>query len=379
LQEHVTAWEDLASDSIEPNPFFEHWMMIPAMKLVAGDSDLRVVLLYAPEPQRPRRRYLCGVFPLERTKGHKGLPISSLSLWRHRYCFLSVPLIRQGYADVCIRSFLDWLKDFDHGCALMEFQRIPGDGPFNSALISALYDRNSLTFAAEAYVRAVLQPKIGAEAYIRAAISAEHRKDIRRRGRRLAETGRLEYRELDSPADVDYWIDQFLSLEVEGWKGDDGGAFACREADRKFFVEIAKEAFRRNRLMMIALEFDGRPISYKCNILAGEGSFAFKIAYDEQFSRYSPGLMLELNNIERVHAREDLEWMDSCACPDHPMIDRIWMDRKVIQNLVVPTGRHAGGFWVSALPLLRWFSRQVKAILSLNHRSTSQEIQETDR
>jgi hypothetical protein len=105
---------------------------------------------------------------------------------------------------------------------------------------------------------------------------------------------------------------------------------------------------------------NGKPISYKCNFLAGDGSFAFKIAYDEGQSHFSPGVMLELENIKRVHCRREIAWMDSCASPEHPMIDRLWLDRRVIQSVVVPTGKGSGSFWVSVLPLIRWANRKIR-------------------
>ena len=30
LEEHVAAWEDLAEQPLEPNPFYEAWMLMPA-------------------------------------------------------------------------------------------------------------------------------------------------------------------------------------------------------------------------------------------------------------------------------------------------------------------------------------------------------------
>src|SRR5262245_64353616 len=82
--------------------------------------------------------------------------------------------------------------------------------------------------------------------------------------------------------------EEFLEFESNSWKGKGGRALVCSETDRKYFVEIAREAFRRGKLMMLALRFNGRPIAYKVNFLSGDGSFAFKIAFDEEYARYSP-------------------------------------------------------------------------------------------
>jgi hypothetical protein len=111
--------------------------------------------------------------------------------------------------------------------------------------------------------------------------------------------------------------------------------------------------------MMIALRYNGRPIAYKLNFLSGVGSFAFKIAFDEEYARYSPGVLLELENIRLLHERPQIRWMDSCADPERFMINHLWTDRRVIQTIVVSTGKPQGDLALAALPLLKWGNRQI--------------------
>lgn len=72
------------------------------------------------------------------------------------------------------------------------------------------------------------------------------------------------------------------------------------------------------------------------------------------------GTLLELENIRRFHARPDLQWMDSCAIPEHFMINRLWLDRRVIQTLLISSGRPFGSLVVSALPLARWLYHRLR-------------------
>ena len=109
--------------------------------------------------------------------------------------------------------------------------------------------------------------------------------------------------------------------------------------------------------MILASRVAGRPVAMKCNFLAGRGSFAFKIAFDEDYAHFSPGMLLEIENIRRLHATADIGWMDSCAVPDHFMINRLWPDRRIIQTVLVSTGKRPGELVVSAMPLLRWLKR----------------------
>ena len=114
--------------------------------------------------------------------------------------------------------------------------------------------------------------------------------------------------------------------------------------------------------MMLALRYNGRPIAYKVNFLSGDGSFAFKISFDEEYARYSPGVLLELENIRLLHERpqiSQIRWMDSCANPDRFMINHLWTDRRAIQSLVISTGKRQGDLVVAAIPLLKWGNRRI--------------------
>ena len=39
------------------------------------------------------------------------------------------------------------------------------------------------------------------------------------------------------------------------------------------------------------------------------------------------------------------------------MINRLWLDRRTIQTVLIPTGKGAGDFWVSIMPLVRGLNR----------------------
>jgi hypothetical protein len=83
------------------------------------------------------------------------------------------------------------------------------------------------------------------------------------------------------------------------------------------------------------MELDGRPIAMLANFMTPPGSYSFKIAFDEDHARFSPGVLIQIENL-RVLERQDVEWMDSCAVEDHPMINSLWAERRRIVRLSVP-------------------------------------------
>jgi hypothetical protein len=360
LHEYVADWEDLAAHAIEPNIFYEHWFLIPAAKAFGAGVDLTFVFIFGTNPEKPTGPpILCGVFPLERRSKCVSLPVSTLSLWKHNQCFLCTPLLRKSLARETLDAFFSYLASESAHCSVLELKFVSGDGPFSHILGELLYKRALPWFVFESYPRAMMTPAADAETYLNTTISGRHRKELRRKEKRLGEQGALAYSMLEVDGDVEGWIKSFLDLEASGWKGVEGSALIVKESERQFFLRVAGEAFRRGRLLMLALTLDQQPVAQKCNFLAGNGAFAFKIAYDESRAEFSPGVLLEVENIRRIHALPGVVWMDSCAEAKHFMINRLWTERRTIQSIIVPPKGGWGEFLVSIMPLLRWFKRKL--------------------
>jgi hypothetical protein len=299
---------------------------------------------------------LAGFFPLVVQTRYRGLPVRLLTLWQHPYCFLGAPLLRRGSEQQCLGAFLDWANR-SLRCSLVELPSYPGQGPLHQAVIDECHQHGRRSLVHESRARACFVPR--PDDYRTQSRTTRSLKEHRRRERRLRELGRLEYRILQRSEEVERWSDDFLRLEGAGWKGESGTAFTCQQADRAFFQTIISAAWARGRLLMQGMFLDDRPIALKCNLLAGTGSFAFKIAYDETLAKYSPGVQLELFNIDYLHGHPEVRWMDSCAVPGHSMIDKLWLDRRAIEDVVLSTGRIQGDLFVSLVPALRWLKRQV--------------------
>jgi CelD/BcsL family acetyltransferase involved in cellulose biosynthesis len=361
LELHLEAWEDLVANVAEPNPFFEPHALLPSWRQLPG-TDLQVVLVWAPHPLPGKPAILVGLFPIVREPRFKGLPLTAYATWTHLYAYLATPLVRADRASEAIEALFAWLRETD--AAVFEWRTLGSDGAFRHALIDALNRLGLESFRERSHTRALFRPAADAEAYLAHAIGGKKRKELRRQERRLAETGALTYDELAPDGDLEAWLDEFVALEARGWKGQGGTSLGDDPAGLAVFRAIARGAFARGQWMTLALRLDGRAIAMKCNVRcsagAQQGAVAFKIAYDEAFSRFSPGVLLELEHIRRLHEPGAPSWMDSGAAPNHPMIDHLWRDRRSIETIVVPTGRSLGGFAVAVLPLARGLSRTVR-------------------
>lgn len=364
LADHRLALQSLGADTDEPNVFYDPLLFMPALEAFGAGEQFAFVLVYGQPPIRAKLPpVLCGFIPLVRKRRYRGLPATCLSLWKHRHCFLCTPAVRRGHGAPVIAAWLDWLAS-ESRAALIELGTVAGDGPFQRALVAELKRRDRPVMTLDCHVRALLAPATPADQYIETALAWKRRRDLRRQRKQLAKLGRVESAAWSPNHPIDGWINDFLTLEAAGWKGSAQSALRCDPQNRRFFERIAHDAAACGRLQMLALRLDDRPIALKCNLLAPPGSFAFKIAFDESLRRYSPGVLLELENIQQFARLRGIDWMDSCADPDHPMIDRLWTERRVIQTMVFGTGGRWGDCCAAALPMLRWAKRLLKPKLS---------------
>jgi CelD/BcsL family acetyltransferase involved in cellulose biosynthesis len=355
LEEFTPAWMELAKNAIDPNAFYEPWWLIPSLRHLDPQRKTLFVFIFAPDPDCPTRpEKLCGMFPFELASNYRGLPSRVLRSLRPTYNRLCTPLVHSAFVPECVGTLLDWAEHSRESAPLVEFRFITGEGRVAQELHQQISERHWTALQSDCTTRALFRPMSNADAYLGSALRGKHLKEFRRLEKRLGEGGPTEYRCLERQGDAAPWIASFLELESSGWKGQDGSSLASRTETCGFFREAALEAHRHGQLMMLGLFHRHRPIALKCNLVSGRGSVAFKIAFDEEYARYSPGMLLEIENLRRLHDMPEIAWMDSTAESRHFMINRLWIDRRTVETLVVSPNRAWGNFIASSFPFLRW-------------------------
>lgn len=355
---HRDAWANLAQDLIEPNVFYEPFVLLPALEAFTA-QPLRFVFIYrnGRSPQTPRQ--LCGFFPFVESRSSR-LRGRVWQLWGHDYCFLRTPLLRRSLEGPCLDTLLDWISDSPTGPAILDCPGVCGDQQFIHGLTEAVSKRSLLVEHVESHVRAILHRVPDWRKYVASTVSSHHRRELRRQWRRLGELGQIDHRTLTHECELFHWIESFISLESLGWKGADGTALAVNPIAADYFRTVLTSAFHSQRLQMSSIHLNGEPIAMKVNLLATPGAFGFKIAYDERYAKYSPGVQLELENLRSFHEETPFTWMDSCAAPHHPMINRIWTERRLIHHLRISTGNWRGNLTIGTRTLLRSIRRSLR-------------------
>ena len=185
----------------------------------------------------------------------------------------------------------------------------------------------------------------GAGANFERLIAARRWKEWARLKRRLMERGRVDFEWSDDPAA----IDDFLKLEAAGWKGARGTALNADPERAAFAREMLAGFASQGRMQIARLSLDGRPIATGAMLRAQSRAYYWKTAYDPAFAPFSPGLQLTLAMSPDLQADRRLALADSCADPDHAMIDRIWTERIDLADFVLETRPHASAAFELAI------------------------------
>ena len=359
LRAEIPAWNELARAAAEPNSYYEPWFFLPAAERLGQQEHWHLAIVESVTSQQSR---WLAFFPFVR-KSNGG--VSMLSLWDHPHCFLTTPLIRHDSLDVSLETLLLSLQHDSSLPGIVQFPQITATGSIQLALVDVERRMLLSRFVRSTHNRALLSRQQWSAAddegkqYLADCLGGHHARELRRQRRRLGERGDLEFRQLNHMSQMDLWIDWFLDLEDSGWKGRSGTSMKQHPEEEAFFREMVSTGFTEHRVEMMGLFCQGEPIALKCNLLADAGSFSFKIAFNEELARFSPGVLLELDHIHKF-AASGRDWMDSCAVAEHKMINRLWTDRRTIQDLLVSTGRTGAELQLASLPLLRVLYRQIK-------------------
>jgi CelD/BcsL family acetyltransferase involved in cellulose biosynthesis len=318
-------WRGLAARALELNIFYEPEFALAAAPVFG--RGVSALLVWSPAGR------LLGFFPYRIDAWRYGTMAAQVG-WTHSYAPLGVPLVEREHATRVIAAWVDCLARDPNGPKLLLLPMLP-DGPFATALHSVLGESGSRSASFDRHRRALLAPGKGRVGYLQHAGSSKSRKEIRRLRRRLEDLAPVSHVTVTNPNEIAAATKEFLRLEASGWKGAAGTAAALKPQIGHFLATAVSGLAASGNARVDLLLADDQPIAATITLLSSDTAWCWKIAYDERFARYSPGVQLVLELSRDLLANESLAQADSCAIPDHPMIDPIWREGLVLSDLLI--------------------------------------------
>jgi CelD/BcsL family acetyltransferase involved in cellulose biosynthesis len=336
LADIAAEWQSLAARALEPNVFLEPAFALAAAPVFGRDVGAGLVWSRA-SPAR-----LMGLFPARIERRRYGIALPVLVGWTHPYAPLGTPLIDRDAGTAAISAWLDHLAGHADLPRILLMPFLPVAGPVAEAFAAALGERGGSAIALAGHERALLAPAGAREHYLDLAIGAKKRKELRRQRKRLADAGTLVSDTVGAPTAVSAALRDFLRLEAAGWKGRAGTAAHADARIRAFMEEAVAGLARAGKTRIFRLMAGGTPIAALVTLQSGATAWCWKIAYDETFARFSPGVQLLLDATQALLDDPNVARADSCATAGHPMIDHVWRERLGLADRMLRLGPQHG-------------------------------------
>jgi CelD/BcsL family acetyltransferase involved in cellulose biosynthesis len=323
-------WDRLARHALVDNPYFARQYVLAGISALKSDADVSVLVL------RDGSGQLSGLVPFRKQPFAPLVPLGCARSAVNMYQVSGTPLIERDKARGAVSALFAsagtdglparWV--FPHTDLASRFAKLcaqlaPSHGM--SVEHARAYDRPRLT-----------RMEGGFQTHVDAILGKKRVKDSQRAMRRLGEMGELRFERASDPYWVQSRIEDFLALELRGWKGRQRTAFASN-ADHLDFARkaFAGEMGEQGLTSVDSLLLDGEPIAMSINVQAGRTMFTPKCAFDEDYRKFGPGLILEYLVIETFYKTRACDDMDASTTAEGHIVSGFWNSAKPMGSLIM--------------------------------------------
>ncbi|MEO1399239.1 MAG: GNAT family N-acetyltransferase, partial [Pseudomonadota bacterium] len=242
------------------------------------------------------------------------------------------------------------------------------DGPVMACMVGALAALGLDHSIHRKTQRAALTPKEDPQSFVTTALGKKRLRELNRQWRRLEDKGPVSFTMTSDQEHLLNAFEQFLTLELRSWKGRRGTALYNHRKVTAFSRQIVAELAAKGDSEIAILAHNGKPIAALI-LLSRDGWFVpWKIAFDETYRAFSPGMQIMVKATSELVQNRDLVMADSLAVEDHWMMNHIWPDRLQMQGVMVgltPQARSAVEATIRAAQRRDGLKSSLKALLPI--------------
>ena len=333
----------LSRRAIEPNLFFDPQFLAPAMPRL---DDRKVKLMVVRDEGRDHGRLrLLMPYSVEPASVLRGAP--TIRAFTHPFGRVgTLPLDGDDPGDI-LKTFLSGLTRPE--LKLPDVLVLPDvrlDGAMAKAMLAVAADAGLPTATVNVTSRAALikAPGIDHVPGPMPILSGRRRRELQRQRRLLEREGAVRCEVARDPEAVRLGLEDFLAIEAGGWKGRRRSALIMDRYRSAFAREAVNALAADGRVRVFTLSVAGKPVASLVALVDRGEAYAWKTAYDEAYAKASPGQQVMAEATKVLLADPSVRRADSCAMPDHFVMNRFWPGRIAIGTLVIGltarSGRH---------------------------------------
>lgn len=346
-------WWRLAERAAEPNPFTGPGVVLAAAEHLAGADQALLVTV-------ERDGELTFVLPVVRTRLNRRIPMPVLDIWQEFYPPLGGPLVDPDHGVAAWRAVRTAMATQLH-VAWLVIDPMTSNGPVAAMLAEAV--RTGGPGAPPRMLETVPRAVMFQDSE-RIRPSEKTQKSLESRRRKLGRMAGEPARTIEvAPGDPvpDELVEEFLALEAGGWKGRAGTALASDDSQAAFFRAMIRRHAERKAVQVIGIRCGDRLVAATFNLVAGDGLFFYKIAYNEEYHACSPGRILMADNVNMFADTPRFTVADSCADPTAALSNQVLHDRRPVSTMLIPAAGVSAGLLTQAAMFARDARRRRRA------------------
>lgn len=327
-QDTVEQWRALGARALVPNIFYEV-EFAQAAALPFG-NDVKLLTVHAEEGGVSR---MVAAWPVRVLKFRWGVPLRVLAGWGHPFSASGVPLLDKDCAESALSALLAARKTI-RGLPRRAFiPLVPDEGPFREVLDRVQARHGLRVSRTETHDRSYWRRGQADDPL--ASLSSGSRSKLRQEYRRLERGGPVVLETITDRAALVPALDDYLALEMKGWKGRVGTAIPQSMAETAFMKQSTDELAKQGRVQIDRLRQGDDTLAASITYFNGDHAWYAKISYNEEHAKNSPGSQLVLKITEKLLEDGLVDYADSCAPPLHPLMRKFWRDRFWLSNLTL--------------------------------------------
>ncbi|MBL1406096.1 MAG: hypothetical protein COC17_05515 [Hyphomicrobiales bacterium] len=350
------ALEKLANNALGANPFYDAIFLKAMRGRLIRKQEYHLVLWEIIGDEKVAKI----AFPVQDRKTKSGNRL--LRAYENEYSPSTTPLIDKNDADETISKFVQALDSAveEHGLVL-RIGNLCTDMPFGDNFLKAIEGLSANKSVTLNQKRAALFPEINNAGGL-TGLSSKRQREHRRLSTKLSELGQLEFERVDEFMDVLLRFEEFLLLEVKGWKGRKGTSMQMLKKASVFARQAVTDFASAGKCEIFSLRLDGNAIAIVINFHQDGRNYPWKIAFDEKYANRSPGSVLMYHMSQELLTRPDFVMADSLAKPGKSWLSAIWHDHTSFNDIIVGPSNKVVNSVKNSIPLktrLKDFAKKI--------------------
>jgi CelD/BcsL family acetyltransferase involved in cellulose biosynthesis len=279
------SWDTLVRAMPRPSPHLLHPWLLAWWRHYGEDSELAVHVAY-------RGDELVGALPLC-VRRRRGLRV--LSFLGAEQIALADLLLAEGEGGGVGAALAERASATKHDFA--DFHGLPSSSRLATALGTSTLQ---LIVRAEAPVLELNGSDW--ETIYRTRLSSKQRALHRRRCRQLAKLGRLETTVARTREELVPALEDAFELHALRWRGRPDRSEFGTPTGKDFHREATSAIADLDVIRIVTLKLDGRPIAFVYDFMLEGAMYCYRLAFDPEFHRFSPGLVNRYDALENAFA-----------------------------------------------------------------------------